>query len=160
MSSVATCNAVAYLRRSDKSQEESFVIQKEMAQQFAEAQQIDIQQWYVDDGISGGKENRPEFQRMLADAQDGMFDTLICRNQSRFGRLPHRTSAKIMAELDAAGVRILTIEDGELDVNDLGGFIKTAVDAHSNRKYFTDLSKATLRGQSNAVGKGFNCREK
>lgn len=41
---------------------------------------------YYDKGVSGTKENRPEFQRMLADARLGKFDLIYTKSISRLAR--------------------------------------------------------------------------
>ena len=42
---------------------------------------------YADKGITGTSvEKRPQFKKMIADAQDGLFDLIITREVSRFAR--------------------------------------------------------------------------
>ena len=41
---------------------------------------------YADNGISGTKRNRPEFQRMIADAKAGKIDMVITKSITRFAR--------------------------------------------------------------------------
>ena len=41
---------------------------------------------YADQGLSGTSENRPEFQRMLADCRAGKIDLIITKSISRFAR--------------------------------------------------------------------------
>lgn len=41
---------------------------------------------YADKGISGTKEDRPEFLRMVEDAKAGKIDMIITKSISRFGR--------------------------------------------------------------------------
>jgi len=41
---------------------------------------------YADEGLSGTKESRPEFQRMLQDCRDGKIDRILCKSISRFAR--------------------------------------------------------------------------
>lgn len=41
---------------------------------------------YADSGLTGTKENRPEFQRMLKDCRDGKIDMIIVKSISRFAR--------------------------------------------------------------------------
>ena len=41
---------------------------------------------YADEGLSGTKEARPEFQRMLKDCRDGKIDRILCKSISRFAR--------------------------------------------------------------------------
>ena len=41
---------------------------------------------YADDGISGTKVNRPEFQKMLAECEAGNIDIVLTKSISRFAR--------------------------------------------------------------------------
>ena len=41
---------------------------------------------YADENLSGTKEARPEFQRMLRDCRDGKIDRILCKSTSRFAR--------------------------------------------------------------------------
>ena len=60
---------------------------------------------YADQGISGRSENRPEFQRMLADARAGKFDLVITKSISRFARNT-TTVLKYTRELKELGIGI------------------------------------------------------
>lgn len=41
---------------------------------------------YADEALTGTKENRPEFQRMLTDCRDGKIDMVITKSLTRFAR--------------------------------------------------------------------------
>lgn len=41
---------------------------------------------YVDQGITGTKAERPQFQKMIEDARAGCFDYIVVKNISRFAR--------------------------------------------------------------------------
>lgn len=61
---------------------------------------------YADYGLSGTKENRPEFQRMLADARAGKFDIVITKSITRFARNTV-TLLKTVRELKELGIKVL-----------------------------------------------------
>ena len=46
----------------------------------------ELQEIYVDDGFSGANQNRPAFQRMLADVRQGFINTILIKDLSRLGR--------------------------------------------------------------------------
>lgn len=60
---------------------------------------------YSDQGISGYKENRPGFQKMIADARAGNIDLIVVKSISRFARNTE-TVLKFSRELKSIGVGI------------------------------------------------------
>src|SRR5215467_583323 len=65
---------------------------------------------YVDNGVSGMKESRPELNRLMADAHRRHFDVVLCWKIDRFGRsLKHLVNA--LADLDAYGVAFVSLRD-------------------------------------------------
>ena len=64
----------------------SIVHQKEMLAKYAKEHGFTNIEFYVDDGFSGTNFNRPDFQRMMADAEEGKISTVIVKDMSRFGR--------------------------------------------------------------------------
>ena len=58
---------------------------------------------YVDSGISGSKESRPQLNRLMSDAHRRHLDVVLCWKVDRFGRsLKHLVNA--LADLDCCGV--------------------------------------------------------
>ena len=64
----------------------SIVHQKEILFKYAKEHGFTNIEFYVDDGFSGKNFNRPDFQRMMADAEEGKISTVIVKDMSRFGR--------------------------------------------------------------------------
>ena len=64
----------------------SIVHQKEILAKYAKEHGFTNIEFYVDDGFSGTNFNRPDFQRMMADAEEGRISTIIVKDMSRFGR--------------------------------------------------------------------------
>lgn len=82
-------NVAAYARVStlQEEQELSYNSQKE----YYEAYIRSVPNWnfvgvYADHGVSGVREDRPEFTRMLNDAYSGKIDTILVKSISRFAR--------------------------------------------------------------------------
>lgn len=84
---------------------------------------------YADEGLSGTKESRPEFQRMLKDCRDGKIDRILCKSISRFARNTV-TLLETVRELKALGVSVYFEEqnidtmsgDGEFMLSILASF--------------------------------------
>ncbi len=64
----------------------SIVHQKEMLAKYAKEHGFANTAFYIDDGFSGTNFNRPDFQRMMSDAEEGKIATIIVKDMSRFGR--------------------------------------------------------------------------
>ena len=60
--------------------------QKTMLIQYATEQGWDIYSIYSDDDYTGSDRNRPEFNRLLKDAEQRKIDIVLCKTQSRFTR--------------------------------------------------------------------------
>ena len=74
---------------------------------------------YVDEGVSGSKESRPELNRLMADARRRQFDIVLVWKIDRFGRsLKHLVNA--LADLDAYGVAFASLKDN-LDLSTPSG---------------------------------------
>ena len=84
---------------------------------------------YADEGITGTKEDREGFQRMLQDCRDGKLDVIITKSISRFARNTV-TLLETVRELKGMGIAVLFEEqrintlssDGELMLTILAGF--------------------------------------
>ena len=65
---------------------------------------------YVDVGISGSKEKRPELDRLLVDAHRRRFDVILVWKLDRFGR-SLRHLVNLLAELESLGVDFVSLRD-------------------------------------------------
>ena len=65
---------------------------------------------YGDQGISGKKESRPQFQQMLKDARAKKFDVIVTKSISRFARNT-RVLLSSLEELGQIGIKVLFIEE-------------------------------------------------
>ena len=66
---------------------------------------------YADEALTGTKENRENFQRLLADCRDGKVDLIITKSISRFARNTV-TLLKTVRELKTLGVDVFFEEQG------------------------------------------------
>ncbi len=74
--------------RDDGQEEENASIthQRELLKEYAENNGYTNLRYYADDGYSGTNFDRPDFQRMLEDIENGLIGTVIVKDMSRFGR--------------------------------------------------------------------------
>ena len=82
-------NIAAYCRVSTDKEDQlnSLETQKEFFLEYTKRTGDNLIKLYADEGISGTKiKNRKEFQRMLADAEKGLFDIVVVKDISRFAR--------------------------------------------------------------------------
>ena len=88
--------AVAYLRVSTIRQAEegeSLATQKTDIEAYAARNEMDLQEIYADEGISGGSvDKRPGLQRLLRDAQNDKFHLVLIHRLSPFRPKRQRTS--------------------------------------------------------------------
>lgn len=104
------------------------------------------------DTVSGAKDSRPAFNRLMADAHRGRFDAVLVWKLDRFGRsLRHLVNA--LAELEALGVAFISLRDN-LDLSTPSGrlmFQIIGAMAEFERALIQERVKAGLR---NARAKG------
>ncbi|MBQ7264968.1 MAG: recombinase family protein [Firmicutes bacterium] len=76
------------LSRDDEYMGESMSIQsqKTMLAQYAKSNGFCEYEFYADDGYTGTNFNRPDFQRMIEDIENGQISTVIVKDLSRLGR--------------------------------------------------------------------------
>lgn len=82
-------NIAAYCRVSTDKEDQlnSLEAQKGFFSEYTKRTGDNLVRLYADEGISGTKiKNRKEFQRMMADAEHGMFDMVVVKDISRFAR--------------------------------------------------------------------------
>ncbi len=79
-----TMKAVIYLRVSTGEQE--IGMQEQSINQYCKINNIISIKTYKDVGVSGTKESRPGFDKMLQDMRDKKFDTIIVYKLDRIGR--------------------------------------------------------------------------
>ncbi len=68
------------------SESNSIVTQRQMLNRYAKEQGFPVYDEYIDDGISGTVFDRPSFNRMIADIEDGKIGIVLCKDMSRLGR--------------------------------------------------------------------------
>ena len=145
-------NAVIYARYSSHSQtEQSIEGQLRDCYEYARRYDINIVGEYVDRAISGMTDDRPDFQRMIADAPKKQFERVIVWKLDRFARNRY-DSALYKHKLKQYGIRVISAMEnvGEGDESIL---LEALLEA-SAEYYSLDLKKKIKRGQRETIAKG------
>ena len=110
---------------------------------------------YIDQGVSGSKESRPQLNQLMADAHRRNFDAVLVWKIDRFGRsLKHLVNA--LADLGAYSVAFISFRDN-LDLSTPSGrlmFQIIGAMAEFERSLIQERVRAGLRN-ARAKGKKF-----
>ena len=85
--------------------------QKSILRKFAEDHRFPSPCFYVDDGFSGGNFQRPAFQQMISDMENGEIGIIVTKDLSRLGRNQLHTGLYIEERFPMFGVRYIAIND-------------------------------------------------
>ena len=85
-----------YARVSTTNHGQDASLQTSEMQQFVEARGWQLADQYVDQGVSGAKDSRPELNRLMADAKRRRFDVVLVWKLDRFGRSLRRPLARAL----------------------------------------------------------------
>lgn len=149
------------LSRDDGTDAESNSIsnQKSLLSRYAQEHGYTHPQFYVDDGWSGANFNRPSFQRMINDIEEGKIGTVIVKDMSRFGRDYLNVGLYTEIRFPEAGIHFIAINDG-VDSDSAASNDFTPFRNIMNEWYCRDISKkirSSLRAKI-ASGKHTNAR--
>jgi site-specific DNA recombinase len=75
-----------YIRTSTEKQEESVKLQRQELENYCKLRDYKVVKQYVDFGWSGKDDRRPEFQKMMKDSKEGIFEILLVTKIDRFAR--------------------------------------------------------------------------
>jgi DNA invertase Pin-like site-specific DNA recombinase len=141
-----------YARVSTTNHGQDVGMQTREQHQFAEARGWQVFDDYIDQGVSGSKDSRPELNRLMADAHKRRFDVVLVWKLDRFGRsLRHLVNA--LAEFESLGIAFVSLSDN-LDLSTASGrlmFQIIGAMAEFERALIQERVKAGIR---NARAKG------
>lgn len=140
--------AVLYVRLSkedsDKVQKteesESIRNQKQLLRDYALSNDYEIVNIYSDDDESGLYDDRPGFRQMINDAETGLFDVIIAKNQARFSRSMEHIEKYLHSELPHIGIRFIGVLDGT-DTQNRNNKKSRQINGLINEWYCEDLSE-------------------
>ncbi|WP_161958834.1 recombinase family protein [Ferruginivarius sediminum] len=102
---------------------------------------------YEDRAISGASASRPGYQQLLADAEAGKFDVVVCEALDRLGRRLADVAA-LHDQLSYLGIKVHAANAGEITPMHIGMLGTMA------QMYLADLRDKTRRGQRGRVQAG------
>ena len=111
--------AAVYCRLSQEDREKpipgqesrSIMNQRQLLLDYAAEQDWQVTEIYVDEDYSGSDRQRPAFQRLLQDAEEGKFQIILCKSQSRFTRELELVEKYIHGKFAEWGVRFIGVSD-------------------------------------------------
>lgn len=146
----------ARVSTSDKGQDPQMQLRE--LREYCERRDWTITSEYVDVGVSGSKDSRPELNKLMTDAKQRRFDAVLVWKLDRFGRsLKHLVSA--LSEFEALGVSFVSLRDS-FDLTTPAGrlmFNMVASFAEFERDLIRERVKA---GIANRRAKGFRVGRK
>ena len=136
--------AVIYARYSSENQrEESIEGQLRDCNSYAEYNGIEIVGTYIDRAFSAKTDDRPDFQRMIADAPKKLFDVVLVWKLDRFARNRY-DSAYYKRILQKYGIKLITAKENIPDGPE--GIILEGVIESMAEYYSANLSQNVKRG--------------
>ncbi|MGN8630281.1 recombinase family protein [Blautia sp. HCP3S3_G3] len=126
-------------KSSETSDSESIQNQKSMLVSFAHEQGWAIYDIYSDDDYTGSDRKRPEFNRLLKDAENRKFDIILCKTQSRFTRELELVEKYIHGLFPLWGIRFISIVD-HADTSNKGNKKSRQINGLVNEWYLEDMS--------------------
>ncbi len=133
--------AVIYARYSSNNQSEASIEdQVEVCRRYVKNQRWKVVNIYHDRALSGGSAFRPAYQQLLADADNGSFDVVVCEALDRLGRKLSDMAA-LHDRLEFSGIEMHAVNLGRLTTMHIGLMGTMA------QLYLSDLKEKTKRGQ-------------
>ncbi|MEQ8788887.1 MAG: recombinase family protein [Pirellulaceae bacterium] len=147
--------AACYVRMSTDKQEDSPRQQKQSLEQLAVRHNCRVVKEYQDSGISGDEfHKRKALQQMLADAQAGKFDVVLAWDQDRLSRADLIDVANVVGPLRGAGVELITVAQGLINLNDFAGQMAFMANQGGKHQFLRDNGRNILRARMSRIETG------
>jgi site-specific DNA recombinase len=101
-------------------------VQEDDVRRYAESRRWELVELYREEGVSGYKRDRPELQRMLADAEAGRFDVAVFPSIDRIARSVWDT-IDIEQRLRDRGISVVFIREGIDTATPVGEFFRNVM---------------------------------
>ena len=125
--------------------------QRSLLTEYVEKQGWEIIDTYIDDGFSGTNFERPGFQRMIADIENGRINLVITKDLSRLGRNYIMCGQYTEIYFPERHVRYIALNDGVDTLNQTSSMDITPFKHILNDMYARDIStkiKSTLHAKA------------
>lgn len=119
---------------------ESIQNQKSMLSEYCRERNWDIYDIYNDEDYSGTDKTRPEFNRMIADCENGRVNLVLCKSQSRFSRDAILIETYLHDKFLEWGVRFKSVVDN-VDTDDKTNKKSRQISALVNEWYVEETSE-------------------
>lgn len=129
--------------------------QKAMLRDYSATMGWEIYDVYSDDDYTGADRNRPEFRRLLEDAEHKKFDIVLCKTLSRFTREIELVEKYIHGLFPRWGIRFVSIVDHS-DTDIKGNKKSRQVNALFNEWYLEDMSNSIRAALDSRRKNGFH----
>jgi len=129
--------------------------QKAMLLQYAMEQGWELYNIYSDDDYTGSDRRRPQFNRLLKDAEQHRFDIVLCKTQSRFTRELELVEKYIHGLFPIWGIRFISIVDNA-DTANKGNKKSRQINGLVNEWYLEDMSENIRSVLTNRRENGFH----
>lgn len=132
----------------------SIANQRAFIREYAKKNGIEIYDYYVDDGCSGGNFDRPEFKRLINDIEHGIINCVITKDMSRLGREFIETGNYVFKYFPEHNIRYIAILDNYDTLNPNGSEDMLPFKAVINDMYLKDISKKIKSVRHNMMKNG------
>ena len=129
--------------------------QKAMLLEYSIQQGWEVYNIYSDDNYTGSDRNRPEFKRLLDDAEAHKFDIVLCKSQSRFTRELELVEKYINGLFPIWGIRFISLVDNA-DTANKGNKKSRQINGLVNEWYLEDMSENIRAVLTNRRKNGFH----
>ena len=127
---------------------ESIANQKSMLLKYALDQGWEVVDIYSDDDYSGAGVERPDFNRLINDCENGRINIVLCKTQSRFSRDMEVIEKYLHNKFVEWGVRFVSIVDNA-DTNNEANKKSRQINGLVNEWYLEDLSNNVKKSLKN-----------
>jgi len=137
-------NAVIYARySSDTQRHESITAQLRACHAYAERKGYEVVREYIDEAYSARSDDRPAFQRMIADSRLREFDVVICHKIDRFSR--NRIDAAIYKQKLHKNSVTVDYSEHNIDGSPESGLLEGVLESVAEF-YSRNLGREALKG--------------